>query len=90
MDLSAGLRSLVTIPCKAYGIPSITYDWYFNGDLVGSSSKYSFIGGNLTIIDLSSAESGMYQCVARNKHGEIYSSMELKVQGWFIISYIFD
>ena len=80
-DLSAALRSSVTIVCKAYGIRSISYEWYFNGDLIGSSSKYSFIEGNLTITGLSNAEGGMYQCVAQNKHGEIYSNMELRVQG---------
>ena len=80
-DLAAGLKSSVTIPCKASGIPSVSYEWFYNGDLIGSSSRYSFTGGNLTITGLGKAQSGMYQCVARNKHGELISGMELRLQG---------
>lgn len=38
-------------------------------------------GGRLKISNLALEDSGMYQCVAENKHGTIYSSAELRVQG---------
>lgn len=38
-------------------------------------------GARLKISNLALEDSGMYQCVAENKHGTIYSSAELRVQG---------
>lgn len=37
--------------------------------------------GALTISNLNVTDSGMFQCIAENKHGLIYSSAELKVVG---------
>jgi hypothetical protein len=37
--------------------------------------------GALTITNLNVTDSGMFQCIAENKHGLIYSSAELKVVG---------
>lgn len=39
------------------------------------------VNGALTISRLTMADMGMYQCVAENKHGEVYSNAELKVVG---------
>lgn len=38
-------------------------------------------GARLKISNLALEDSGMYQCVAENKHGTIYSTSELRVQG---------
>ena len=38
-------------------------------------------GGRLKIVNLALEDSGMYQCVAENKHGNVYSNGELRVQG---------
>lgn len=37
--------------------------------------------GALTIVNLSVADAGMFQCVAENKHGLVQSSAELRVTG---------
>lgn len=37
--------------------------------------------GALTISRLTLSDTGMYQCVAGNKHGEVYSNAELRVIG---------
>lgn len=37
--------------------------------------------GRLKIANLALEDSGMYQCVAENKHSTIYSNAELRVQG---------
>lgn len=37
--------------------------------------------GRLRISNLALEDSGMYQCVAENKHGTVYSNAELRVQG---------
>lgn len=39
------------------------------------------LAGDLRFSKLSMEDSGMYQCVAENKHGTIYASAELAVQG---------
>lgn len=38
-------------------------------------------GARLRIGNLALEDSGMYQCVAENKHGTVYSTAELRVQG---------
>uniref|UniRef100_A0A7N8Y920 Contactin 4 n=1 Tax=Mastacembelus armatus TaxID=205130 RepID=A0A7N8Y920_9TELE len=50
--------------CKATGKPKPSYRWMKNGE-------------NLDRLTLS--DTGMYQCVAGNKHGEVYSNAELRV-----------
>ena len=37
--------------------------------------------GALSISRLTLSDTGMYQCVAGNKHGEVYSNAELRVIG---------
>lgn len=37
--------------------------------------------GILSISQLTLSDAGMYQCVAGNKHGEVYSNAELRVIG---------
>lgn len=37
--------------------------------------------GHLKISNLALEDSGMYQCVAENKHDTIYFNAELRVQG---------
>lgn len=37
--------------------------------------------GALSITALNLSDSGMYQCVAENKHGSVYSSAQLMVLG---------
>lgn len=37
--------------------------------------------GILSIIRMTLSDTGMYQCVAGNKHGEVYSNAELRVIG---------
>ena len=39
------------------------------------------VNGELVIQKVQQADSGMYQCVAENKYGAIYSSAELKILG---------
>lgn len=50
---------------------------------LGSSAqnRVEVLAGDLRFSKLSLEDSGMYQCVAENKHGTIYASAELAVQG---------
>lgn len=46
-------------------------------------SGIEILNGELTIHKVQQTDSGMYQCVAENKYGAIYSSAELKILGSF-------
>lgn len=54
---------------------------------LGSSAqnRVEVLAGDLRFSKLSLEDSGMYQCVAENKHGTIYASAELAVQGKGVI-----
>lgn len=49
--------------------------------------------GLLTISSLNLADMGMYQCVAENKHGRIFTNAELQVTGeiqnWVLPNYFY-
>uniref|UniRef100_A0A4W6CH10 Contactin-5 n=1 Tax=Lates calcarifer TaxID=8187 RepID=A0A4W6CH10_LATCA len=65
--------------CKATGRPRPTYRWLRNGVPLTSQGRLEIVNGDLTIHKVQQTDSGMYQCVAENKYGAIYSSAELKI-----------
>ncbi|KAG9348394.1 hypothetical protein JZ751_002129 [Albula glossodonta] len=65
--------------CKATGKPRPTYRWLRNGIPLLPQSRVEMVNGELLIRDVQQTDSGMYQCIAENKYGSIYSSAELKV-----------
>uniref|UniRef100_A0AAQ4RAU7 Contactin 2 n=1 Tax=Gasterosteus aculeatus aculeatus TaxID=481459 RepID=A0AAQ4RAU7_GASAC len=48
--------------------------------LMPSKDRVEVNGARLRISNLALEDSGMYQCVAENKHGTVYSTAELRVQ----------
>lgn len=70
-----------TLPCVAFGIPSVQYTWYFNGKPMVWTERHIFHDGNLTIKALSPADMGIYQCFVSNKHGQMHADIELTVSG---------
>uniref|UniRef100_A0AAR2K3A3 Contactin 4 n=1 Tax=Pygocentrus nattereri TaxID=42514 RepID=A0AAR2K3A3_PYGNA len=68
--------------CRASGKPQPVYSWLKNGEPLLSFCPQDRIrvdGGKLTISQVHLEDSGMYQCLAKNEHGVIYASAELKV-----------
>ncbi|CAB1314722.1 unnamed protein product, partial [Coregonus sp. 'balchen'] len=65
--------------CKANGKPKPSYSWLKNGDNLMAEGRVQIENGALSIAALNLSDTGMYQCVAENKHGIIYSSAELMV-----------
>ncbi|XP_041851725.1 contactin-5 isoform X3 [Melanotaenia boesemani] len=65
--------------CKAIGRPRPTYRWLRNGLPLTSQGRVEIVNGELTIHKVQQTDSGMYQCVAENKYGAIYSNAELKI-----------
>lgn len=65
--------------CRATGRPRPTYRWLRNGSPLTSQGRLEVMSGELTIHRLQPLDSGMYQCVAENKYGAVYSSAELRI-----------
>ncbi|KAM7398986.1 hypothetical protein PAMP_018283 [Pampus punctatissimus] len=65
--------------CKATGRPRPTYRWLRNGLPLTSQDRVEVVNGELSIHKVQQMDSGMYQCVAENKYGTIYSNAELKI-----------
>uniref|UniRef100_A0A7N6BLJ1 Contactin-5 n=1 Tax=Anabas testudineus TaxID=64144 RepID=A0A7N6BLJ1_ANATE len=65
--------------CKATGRPRPTYRWLRNGLPLTSQGRMEIVNGELSIHKVQQADSGMYQCVAENKYGAVYSNAELKI-----------
>ena len=49
--------------------------------LLSVQSKVQVVNGALTISSLTPSDAGMYQCVAENRHGRVYTNSELMVIG---------
>lgn len=66
-------------------VPLDIIDWPCNGYaelfLFRPQGRVQIENGALSIAVLNLSDSGMYQCVAENKHGIIYSSAQLMVLG---------
>uniref|UniRef100_A0A8C9WDZ6 Contactin 1 n=1 Tax=Scleropages formosus TaxID=113540 RepID=A0A8C9WDZ6_SCLFO len=69
----ADIGSNLTMSCLASGKPKPHVRWLKNGVLV------RHVKGELKFTGLTFEHSGMYQCIAENKHGVIYASGELRV-----------
>ncbi|KAM7402585.1 hypothetical protein PAMP_017809 [Pampus punctatissimus] len=66
--------------CKATGKPKPSFRWMKNGENLEPAEERIQVGnGALSISRLTLLDTGMYQCVAGNKHGEVYSNAELRV-----------
>ncbi|XP_078399857.1 contactin-4-like isoform X2 [Cetorhinus maximus] len=65
--------------CKASGEPKPSHRWLKNGEPLIIEERIQVEKGTLNIRAVNLSDSGMYQCVAENKHGVIYVSAELRV-----------
>ncbi|KAM4700365.1 contactin-2 [Discoglossus pictus] len=79
-DTEAKIGSNLFWSCAASGKPRPTIRWLRDGKPLTSQARMEVTNGQLKITNLALQDSGMYQCVAGNKHGTIYTSAELTVQ----------
>ncbi|KAM7335911.1 hypothetical protein ACRRTK_004404 [Alexandromys fortis] len=79
-DTEADIGSNLRWACAAAGKPRPMVRWLRNGEPLASQNRVEVLAGDLRFSKLSLEDSGMYQCVAENKHGTIYASAELAVQ----------
>uniref|UniRef100_A0A3Q2GJW7 Contactin 3a, tandem duplicate 1 n=1 Tax=Cyprinodon variegatus TaxID=28743 RepID=A0A3Q2GJW7_CYPVA len=75
-DVQKTIDDTLEWECKANAKPKPSYRWLKNGDPLDHMEVNN---GVLTISRLNLADVGMYQCVAENKHGRIFTNAELRV-----------
>uniref|UniRef100_A0A3B5KU28 Uncharacterized protein n=1 Tax=Xiphophorus couchianus TaxID=32473 RepID=A0A3B5KU28_9TELE len=81
-DTARSIEENLFWECKANGKPKPSYSWLKNGEIISlfaPQARVQIENGALSITALNLSDSGMYQCVAENKHGSIYSSAQLMV-----------
>ena len=69
--------------CNIDAIPDATVAWYKDGNLVPSGTSISTTpdtNTQLTITSATPADSGMYQCVVSNAHGDDVGTISLQVR----------
>nr|XP_023659474.1 contactin-2-like [Paramormyrops kingsleyae]XP_023659476.1 contactin-2-like [Paramormyrops kingsleyae] len=79
-DSEVEISSELRWSCASAGKPRPSVRWLRNGQSISTQDRIEVNGGLLKISHLALEDSGMYQCVAENKHGTIYSNAELRVQ----------
>ncbi|XP_037535094.1 contactin-2 [Nematolebias whitei] len=79
-DSEVEISSELHWTCLAAGKPRPSIRWLRNGQPLSTQDRVVVNGAHFKISNLALDDSGMYQCVAENKHGTIYSSAELRVQ----------
>ncbi|XP_007553398.1 contactin-4 isoform X2 [Poecilia formosa] len=79
-DVQKTIDDTLVWECKANAKPKPSYRWLKNGEpLDYMEDRVQVNNGVLTINNLNLADIGMYQCVAENKHGRIFTNAELRV-----------
>ncbi|TNN88235.1 Contactin-2 [Liparis tanakae] len=79
-DSEVEISSDLLWSCIAAGKPRPSIRWLRNGLPLNTQVRVEVNGPRLKINNLALEDSGMYQCVAENKHGTVYSTAELRVQ----------
>ncbi|XP_061474555.1 contactin-4-like [Rhineura floridana] len=78
-DAHVAIEESIHWECKANGRPKPSYSWLKDGELLLPQERILIEHGTLTITSVNLSDTGMYQCVAENRHGTIYVSAELSV-----------
>ncbi|XP_029975641.1 contactin-4 isoform X1 [Salarias fasciatus] len=80
-DVQKTIDDSLVWECKASAKPKPSYRWLKNGESLDpmEQDRIQVNNGLLTISSLNLADVGMYQCVAENKHGRIFTNAELRV-----------
>ncbi|KAJ7316996.1 hypothetical protein JRQ81_003158 [Phrynocephalus forsythii] len=78
-DAHVAIEESIYWECKANGRPKPSYSWLKDGELLIPQERIRIDHGTLSITNVNLSDTGMYQCVAENRHGVIYVSAELSV-----------
>uniref|UniRef100_A0A8C1MN05 Contactin 3a, tandem duplicate 1 n=1 Tax=Cyprinus carpio TaxID=7962 RepID=A0A8C1MN05_CYPCA len=77
-DVQKAIDESLLWECKASAKPKPSYRWLKNGEPLES---FEVVNGALSISSLTLSDTGMYQCIAENRHGRVFANAELRVIG---------
>ena len=77
-DVTTAENTNATISCVAIGSSPVTYTWTHNGTMLtlgSNTGRYRLMGadGNLTVINVTWNDAGVYRCIARSSMGSALS-----------------
>uniref|UniRef100_A0A671LI59 Contactin-4-like n=1 Tax=Sinocyclocheilus anshuiensis TaxID=1608454 RepID=A0A671LI59_9TELE len=75
-DVQKAIDESLLWECKASAKPKPSYRWLKNGEPLES---FEVVNGALSISSLTLSDTGMYQCIAENRHGRVFTNAELRV-----------
>ncbi|XP_026873742.2 LOW QUALITY PROTEIN: contactin-3 [Electrophorus electricus] len=79
-DVQKAIDDSLVWECKAIGKPKPSYKWLKNGEPLDTfEDRIQVVNGALYISSLTLADTGLYQCVAENRHGRVFGNAELRV-----------
>nr|XP_055043478.1 contactin-4 isoform X1 [Misgurnus anguillicaudatus] len=79
-DMQKAIDESLLWECKASAKPKPSYRWLKNGEPLESfEDRIQVINGALSISGLTLTDTGMYQCIAENRHGRVFANAELRV-----------
>ncbi|XP_050953393.1 contactin-3 [Labeo rohita] len=79
-DVQKAIDESLLWECKASAKPKPSYRWLKNGELLESfEDRIQVVNGALSISSLTLSDTGMYQCIAENRHGRVFANTELRV-----------
>lgn len=79
-SITTTMAATIKMGCAASGHPLPQIEWYRNGALILSNSVTVFEGGQLRIHSVDPTDEGIYQCLARNEVGQVFSTAFLTVR----------
>ena len=75
----------VSIACKAYGVPKPIVSWTLNGAPLDQwqliTDNFQIRKGDLTVVNITKEQAGMYGCNASNVHGSTYRQILVVIGG---------
>ncbi|XP_066560557.1 protein sidekick-2 isoform X2 [Amia ocellicauda] len=80
--ITAEMEKVVDIPCQARGVPQPDIVWYKDAVPISpvKTPRYRvLVGGSLQVNGLLPDDTGMFQCFARNRAGEVQTNTYLAV-----------
>ncbi|CAF0756370.1 unnamed protein product [Rotaria sp. Silwood1] len=73
VKIQALINSTVILPCSTYGVPKPSIHWSYNTNLLSENKEEELIIEHVQIND-----TGIYECIVRNKAGEIRKKIILE------------
>ncbi|XP_018562061.1 papilin [Anoplophora glabripennis] len=75
----------IQIPCEVVGYPEPQVQWYKDGVPLNPSDRIAISDSHtLTILKVTKADSGYYQCEAVNNYSKASSTLEILIEGMYI------